>query len=33
MLPDGDIEVEKSKFNEKVPAWDLLVARMGLDIR
>jgi hypothetical protein len=33
MLPDGDIEVEMSKFNENVPALELLVARMGLDIR
>lgn len=33
MLPDEDIEVEMSKFNENVPAWELLVERMGLDIR
>jgi hypothetical protein len=33
MLPDGNIEVEMSRFSENVPAWELLVARMGLGIR
>jgi hypothetical protein len=33
MFPDGNIVVEMSKFNENVPAWELLEARMGLDVR
>jgi hypothetical protein len=33
MFPDGNIVVEMSKFNENVPAWELLVVRVGLDAR
>jgi hypothetical protein len=30
MFPDGNIIIELSKFGENVPAWELLVERMGL---
>jgi hypothetical protein len=33
MFPYGNFGVEMSKFNENVTAWELLVARMGLDRR
>jgi hypothetical protein len=33
MFPDGNIIVEMSRFGENVPAWELLGAKMGLDIR
>jgi hypothetical protein len=32
MFPNGNIVLERSKFNENVPAWELLAAR-GLDAR
>ena len=32
MFPNGNIVSERSKFNENVPAWELLAAR-GLDAR
>jgi hypothetical protein len=33
MFPDGNIIVEMSRFGENVPVWELLGAKMGLDIR
>jgi hypothetical protein len=27
MFPNGNIVLERSKFNENVPAWELLAAR------
>jgi hypothetical protein len=32
MFPYGNFIVEMSKFGENVPAWELLGARMDLDI-
>jgi len=32
MFPNGNIVLERSKFNENVPAWELLAAR-GFDAR
>jgi hypothetical protein len=33
MFPDENIAFEMSKFDENVPAWELLVARMGPNVR
>ena len=30
MFPNGNIESEKSRFSENVPAWVLLAAGLGL---